>query len=461
MLAELAAAVRERRTSSEELVRRSLERIDGLDGPIGAVVTLRADEALAEARAADVRVAAGDGVGPLGGLPLLVKDGEDVTGMRTTYGSRLFADAPSATADGLAVSRLRAAGAIVVGKTNLPELAFEGYTDNDLFGPTRNPWAPEWSPGGSSGGSGAALATGLAPLATATDGGGSIRIPAAFCGLVGLKPTNGLIARRPLPSWIDLSTSGPLATSVADARLVLDVLRGPAPGDPTALPSWTPRRGATPTRLLAAPRFVDYGPLPGAVADAFDAALSRLSDALGLPVEPLDAAPFDATSDDDWFLQCAAEELVWLGRDRVQREAERLTRVAATILRIATDATLDDYVAARRRRFAYARVLDELLAGDAVLATPTMCVEGLPVDGRMPGAEHPGTGSDVYNTQIQNLTGHPAISLPAGVGPNGVPFGLQLTGPRFADDVLLAAAERWEAAEPWPRSAPGFAPFDA
>jgi Asp-tRNA(Asn)/Glu-tRNA(Gln) amidotransferase A subunit family amidase len=462
MLAELAAAVRERRVSSEELVRRSLERIERLDEPIHAVVALRADEALDEARALDARTAAGaDPRRPLAGLPLLVKDGEDVAGMRTTYGSLLFADAPPASADGLAVARLRSAGAIVVGKSNLPELAFEGYTDNRLFGPTRNPWAPEWSPGGSSGGSGAALAMGLAPLATATDGGGSIRIPATFCGLVGLKPTNGLIARGPLPSWIDLSTSGPLATCVADARLLLDVLRGPAPGDPTALPSWTPRPGVAPTRLLAAPRFVDYGPLPEGVAAAFEAALARLSEVLGLPVEPRGAAPVGATSDDDWFLQCAVEELVWLGRERVEREAERLTHVAATIFRIATDATIDDYVAARRRRFAYARALDELVAGDALLATPTMCVEGIPADGRMPGAERPGTGADVYNTQTQNLTGHPAISLPAGVCPNGVPFGLQLTGPRFADDVLLVAAERWEAAEPWPRVAPGFAPFDA
>jgi amidase/aspartyl-tRNA(Asn)/glutamyl-tRNA(Gln) amidotransferase subunit A len=212
--------------------------------------------------------------------------------------------------------------------------------------------------------------------------------------------------------------------------------------------------------LLAAPRFVDHRPLPSGVSAAFDAALARLSDVIGLPVDPLDAAPFDATSDDDWFLQCAVEELVWDGRERVEREAERLSHVAA-IFRIATDATLDDYVAARRRRFAYAQVLDDLLAGDAVLATPTMCVEGLPADGRMPGAAHPGTGSDVYNTQIQNLTGHPAISLPAGICPNGVPFGLQRTGRRCADDLLLTLAERWEEAEPWPVAAPGYEPFTA
>ena len=137
MLAELAAAVRDRWTTSEELVCRSLERIDRHDGPIGAVVALRSGEALEEARAVDARAADGDDLGPLGGLPLLVKDGEDVAGMRTTFGSLLFADAPPATHDGLAVSRLRAAGAIVVGKTNLPEFAFEGNTDNSLFGPTR------------------------------------------------------------------------------------------------------------------------------------------------------------------------------------------------------------------------------------------------------------------------------------------------------------------------------------
>ncbi|MFN8233753.1 MAG: amidase [Actinomycetota bacterium] len=462
MLAELAAAVRERRISSEELVRRSLERIERLDGPIGAVIALRADEASAEARALDARAAREPGaLGPLAGIPLLVKDNEDVAGMRTTYGSLLFADVPPPDADALSVSRLRAAGAVVVGKTNLPELAFEGYTDNALFGPTRNPWSPAWSPGGSSGGSGAALAMGLAPIATATDGGGSVRIPAAFCGLVGLKPTNGLIARGPLPSWIDLSTSGPLATSTADARLLFDVLRGPAPGDPTALPAWSARPRAVPRRLLAAPRFVDHGPLPADVDALFEAALTRLSDALGLPVEPLEAAPFDPRSDEDWLLQCAVEELAWLGRERVEREAERLTRVATAILRIASAATLDDYVAARRRRFAYARALDDLLAGDAVIATPTMCVGSIAADGRMPGAAHPGTGSEIYNTQIQNLTGHPAISLPVGSSSDGIPFGLQLTGPRFADDLLLAAAERWEAAEPWPRVAPGYEPFDA
>jgi Asp-tRNA(Asn)/Glu-tRNA(Gln) amidotransferase A subunit family amidase len=460
MLAGLAAAVRDGATTAEALVRRSLGRIERHDGGIGAVVALRGDAALAEARSLDERVAHGRGAGPLGGLPVLVKDNDDVTGMRTTFGSLLFADAAPAGSDGLVVARLRAAGAIVVGKTNLPELAFEGYTDNRVFGPTRNPWAPAWSPGGSSGGSGAALAMGLAPLATAGDGGGSVRIPAAFCGLVGLKPTNGLIARGPVPSWIDLSTAGPLGTSVADVRLLLEVLRGPAAGDPTAVPAWMPREDVRPSRILAVPRLVGYGPLPGGVAASFEAAVGVLAEAIGLPVEPLDAPPFDPGSDDDWLLQCAVDELTWIGRERAVREADRLAHLAP-ILRIAERATVDDYVAVRRRRFAYTRTLDDLLAGDAVLATPTMCVEGFTADGRMPDATEPGTPAAAYNTQTQNLTGHPAISLPAGRSANGVPFGLQLTGPRFADDLLLSVGERWEAAAPWPAVAPGYEPFDA
>ena len=185
MLHELAASVREGRVTSEALVTESLARIERLDGSIGSVVSTRGADALAEAAAIDARIASGEDSGPLAGLPLLVKDNEHVAGLPTTFGSLLRGDAPPAERDCEVVARLRAAGAIVVGKTNLPEFAFEGFTSNRLFGDTGNPWAIEWSPGGSSGGSGAALAAGLAPLATGTDGGGSIRIPAAFCGLVG------------------------------------------------------------------------------------------------------------------------------------------------------------------------------------------------------------------------------------------------------------------------------------
>ena len=457
-IADLAAAVRERRVSIEELVLRSFDRIDRLDPPIGAVVALR-EEALAEARAAD---ASGSSDGPLAGLPLLVKDTEHVKGMRTTFGSLLHAEDPPSAVDELSVERLRGAGAIVVGNTNVPEFAFEGFASNRLFGATRNPWVPEWSPGGSSGGSAAALVMGLAPLATATDGGGSVRIPAAFCGLAGLKPTNGLVGRRPIPAWMDLSTSGPLAASIADLRTLFEVIRGPVRGDPSIAPSWTPRASARPARILAAPRMVDWGPLPGGIAASFEVSLGRLELATGLPIEPTEASRIftNGNADDDWSLFACVDQLTALGRETVESNSHLFTPLFLRAMRHATRYSLEDYIAARRRRFVYARELDELLGDDAVLVSPTMCTEGFLADGRMVGRDEPGTDSEAYNTQVANLTGHPALSVPAGLSSNGVPFGLQITGPRFADDLVLSVGASWESANPWPPLAPGYEPFD-
>ncbi len=360
--------MRTRRVSSRQLIERALERISRLDGQLNAVVALRADAALDEARALDARVAAGEDPGPLAGLPLLVKDLEDVAGMRTTRGSALFADAPVAIRDGLTPARLRAAGGIVVGKTNLPEFATEGYSANLIFGVTRNPWGLEWSPGGSSGGSGAALAAGLAPIATATDGGGSVRIPAALCGLVGLKPTNGLIARQPIPDWIDYSTDGVLATTVADLRLLLAVQAGPAAGDPTALPVPPPDGTSRLDRLFAAPRFAPWEgrPLPEPVQAAFDEAVAVFADLVELPVTSLDPEKIFTTGnpDTDWFDVTAAEHVASLGRDVVRRDLDRMHPGARWFLKEGLQVTLDKYLAARRRRFGYVRELDEMLGED-------------------------------------------------------------------------------------------------
>jgi Asp-tRNA(Asn)/Glu-tRNA(Gln) amidotransferase A subunit family amidase len=466
----LADAVRTRRVSALQLVERALERISRLDGQVNAVVALRADRALDEAVALDARVAAGGDPGPLAGIPVLVKDLEDVTGMRTTLGSALFADAPVAVQDGLAPSRLRAAGAIVVGKTNLPEFATEGYSANLIFGVTGNPWGLKWSPGGSSGGSGAALAAGLTPIATATDGGGSVRIPAALCGLVGMKPTNGVIARQPIPDWLDYSTDGLLATTVADLRLLLAVQSGPAAGDPTALPFpapalFAPRAGpARPGRLFAAPRFAPWGPLPDAVQSAFDDAVAVFADLVDLPVEMLDPEKIFATGnpDTDWFVVATAEHVCSLGRGMVKRSLGRLHPGARWFLEEGLRVTLDDYLDARRRRFGYVRELDEMLGEDGVVLSPTIAAEGWLADGRMSASDQAGPlPGDVYNTSLQNTTGHPALSLPAGRLPNRLPFGLQVTGPRFGDDLLLDLANSWEEAMPWPRVADGYEPFDA
>jgi Asp-tRNA(Asn)/Glu-tRNA(Gln) amidotransferase A subunit family amidase len=456
-ISRLAARVRAGGASATELVASSLDRIEARDHELHAVVALRAEEALAEAAAAD----AGAHTGPLAGLPLLVKDTEDVAGMRTTYGSVVHAEAAPAAEDSLVVARLRAAGAIVVGKTNAPEFAFEGYTHNELFGATVNPWARDWSPGGSSGGSAAALSAGLAPIVTGSDGGGSVRIPAAFCGLAGLKPTNGLIGRSPVPSWVDLSTPGPMATNVTDLALLLEVLKGPAAGDPNAHPAWSPRMGVWPRRALVAARLGPVGALPPGINASFETAVLAFAHASGLMPESADLSPLFAVGDpdDDWFTICAVEELHAFGRERLGVEADRLSPVFRIILERAARIELDAYLDAKRRRFAYVRAMDELLGNDAVLLSPTMCVEGFPADGRLPGSDHAGTPADAYNTQLANITGHPALSLPAGVSANGVPFGLQLMGPRFADDLVLTVGATWEAASPWPAAAPGYDTF--
>jgi Asp-tRNA(Asn)/Glu-tRNA(Gln) amidotransferase A subunit family amidase len=462
VLAELAAAVRRREISSAELVRRSLDRIERLNPALNAVVLVRAEAALEDARGVDAAVARGDEVGPLAGLPLLVKDNEDVAGLPTTYASLLRRDAPPATRDHEVIARLRGAGAVVVGKTNLPEFALEGFTDNRLFGVTRNPWAPAWTPGGSSGGSGAAIAAGMAAIATGTDGGGSIRIPASFCGFVGLKPTNGLIGRDPTPSWIDLSTKGPMATTVADARLLLDVMRGPVAGDPTAVPSWEPRDDAWPARIVATPRMCAYGPLPDGIEASWQRTLASLAAAAELPVETIDP-PFPTSIDDDWYTLVALEERVWVGGEELDARAGELTAYLRYANELAKRTSADAYVAARRRRFEMVKLLDHLVGDDAVVVSPTMCVDGFLADGRFPDAgddEVDATPIGAYNTAAANVTGHPAISVPAGVSANGVPFGLMITGPRFRDDVVLALAERWEAAAPWPLAAPGYEPFD-
>lgn len=452
MLRRLADDVRHGRTTARELVDRSLDRIT-THRDLNAVVAERADAARAEADAVDAAVARGEEPGPLAGLPVLVKDNDDVRGMRTTHGSRWFADAPPAAADGVAAGRLRAAGAIVVGKTNVPEFCIEGYTDNLVFGATRNPWNPDRSPGGSSGGSAAALAAGLTTIATGADGGGSVRIPAAFCRLLGYKPTNGVIGRRTAPDWIDLSTDGFLATSADDLALLLDVVAGPVDGDPTALPTPLPPSG-TPHRLVVAERTDDLGPLPADVAEAFQAGADRLAGLLGVPVEHRSPGSFFPgwTPDEDWFVLATAEHASVFGRDRIERDAGLLHPSAREFLLAGLAVAADAYLAARRRRFDAVAALDRILGGTAALVTPTVAERGWAPDGGA-GAL---IGAEAYSTAIQNMTGLPAVSLPCGRLPDGMPFGLQVTMPRWADRGLLEVAARWEAAFPWPRTAPGF-----
>lgn len=459
MLGEFAAAVRSGRVTAVDLVQRSLDLIEVHNPLLNAVTDVR-PEALDEAKRIDERVARGEDPGLLAGLPVLVKDMEDVAGMRTTYGSRLFQNTPAATKDSLIPRRLRAAGGVVVGKTNVPEFASEGYTDNRVFGPSRNPWGADWSPGGSSGGSGAALAAGLAPIATGSDGGGSIRIPAAVCGLVGLKPSHGLVGRDPIPEWIDLSEQGPMACSIVDLKLLLQVMAGPVPGDPTALPYRPAWRDELPERILAAPRFCDWGPLPSEIQTLFDRALASIEFDLGLPVDTIEPSSIfrAGVPDRDWMSIGGVEHLYHVGPGWVDSNWDDFDPAFQRFMATAREIPLEEYLAARRRRFEYVKELDLLLGEHAVLVVPTLGRDGWLAEGTVPETGEP-PDYDAYNTYVPNLCGHPALSIPAGTCTNGLPFGLTLTGPRFRDDMLLTLGEAWERVHPWPVVASGYAPF--
>ncbi|NQW72829.1 MAG: amidase [Actinobacteria bacterium] len=461
-LAHLAGSVAAGAITATQLVTLSLQRIFKDNPALNAVIAVDAINALAQAHVIDEMVVSGTQVGPLAGIPFLVKDLEDATGMATTKGSLTLADSAPASSDGLITARLKNAGAIAVGKTNLPEFAVEGFTANKLFGITRNPWAPDWSPGGSSGGSAAALAAGFAPIATATDGGGSIRIPAAFCGLVGLKPTQGLVGRNPIPDWIDLSTDGPIANSVADLQLLLSVMAGPTAGDPNSFAMKLSGCPSSPSHLLTITRTSNYGPLPADVAHAFASASSNFAKLVGLQPQSLTPSElFESGSpDEDWFVIAATEHVSSLGRKWVNDHFDQLHQSTQGFLAAGLDIGIDEYLAARRRRFDYVKRVDELLGGAGLFLSPTVAISGIPAVGWVDATGRlAATGPEIYSTMLQNLTGHPAITLPAGRCPNGVPFGLQVTGPRLSDNWLLEIAARWEVAHPWPLTAPGYDPF--
>ena len=460
-----ARAIAQGRATAVEAVEESLRRIRELDSALGAVVALRIDEALEEAEVLDQRRLDGGPLGPLHGVPVLVKDLEDVAGLPTRKGSRLLASASPAHADEVVPALLRRAGAVVVGKTNLPEFATEGFTDNLLDGPTHNPWDLRMSPGGSSGGAGAALAAGLVPIATATDGGGSVRIPAGMCGLVGLKPTHGAVGRWPAADWLDLSTYGPMATTVDDLRLLLSLMVGRVDGDPDSAPF--PLRAHDdsdlPGHVIVCHRTSPLGPLPAAVAAAFDSAATDLAALLGAEIRRLEPDEVFAglgDPDADWFTLATAEHVNALGRAFVEESLHEMHPSTAEFMRHGLGVGVDDYLAARRRRTTYSRRLDELLGADGLLLTPTVAVETWYVDGRTEADGAPGmTPPDAYSTAVQNITGHPAVSVPAGRHASGLPYGLQVTAPRWSDDRLLDVAALWESHRPWPRTAPGYDEF--
>ena len=449
---ELAALVRTREISARELLDAHLDRIERLDPGINAIVTLDAEGARAAADAADASLAAGRLLGPLHGLPVAHKDTHATGGMRTTWGSPLHADTVPAR-DELVVARLKAAGAIRVGKTNVPEFAAGSHTFNPLFGATHNPYRHGLSAGGSSGGAAAALAAGLVPLAEGSDMGGSLRNPAAFCNVVGLRPTPGRVPTWPSPmGWSQLSVQGPMGRTVADVALQLSVLAGPDRRVPISLDD-DPASFAAPLPTSLAGLRVAWAPDLGGRVPVAPAIQAVLSASIGV-FEELGATVSKACPDLDgadevfgtlraWHFDMAFSELVVRHPDQV-KESIRWNAEAGAKLS-GSDVSRAEVLHTKL----YERVVAFFDDFDVLLA-PTTQVLPFPVEQEYP-TEIGGVPLDNYlewmrSCTLITATGCPALSVPGGFTPDGLPVGLQIIGAPRADRRVLEVGHAFEQA---------------
>jgi amidase len=449
-VAEQADLVRRGAVSSRELTELSLGRIERLDPQLNAFRVVLAERALEEAERADARRAAGEEA-PLLGVPIAVKDNVDVAGEVTAHGTGAYEGA--AIDDSHVVRRLRDAGAVIVGKTNLPELAIWPFTTSETWGITRNPWDPIRSPGGSSGGSAVAVAAGMVAVAHASDGGGSIRIPAACCGLFGLKPQRGRVSLMPDPEhWYGLSVFGCLSRTVVDSAIFYDVVRGHVEGDTHLAPeppmSFTEAARTVPGRLKIAFSTKPIQPAP--VAAQVKKAIHDTADllrSLGHDVRERDPS---------WGFQLPAFLPRWLAgiRDDAARMAhperlERRTRRLVGFGERLRKRPLRRALAAERK---HAERLGRLFADFDVLMTPT--IARLPVEAdrwQDTGAVATINGVSRYVpfTTPWNVTGQPAAAVPAGFSAEGLPLSVQLAGRPGDETTLISLSAQLEAERPW------------
>lgn len=431
---ELAELIRTRQVSPVEVVRQVLDRIDREDPRLHSFVTVDHEGALEAARRAE----RSDPIGPLHGVPVAVKDLSLTRGLRTTFGSLLHRDfVPDV--DSLSVERLRRAGAVIVGKTNTPEFGYKGVTDNRLGPPTVNPWNRERTAGGSSGGSAAAVAAGLVPLAEGTDGAGSIRIPAAFCGVVGMKPTFGRVPRHPVPDlYYTLSHTGPITRTVADAVLMLEVLAGPDPRDPWCL---TERMVEEPE-----PRRVAWSPDLGYAQVEPEVARVALEAVRRLPYEVEEAHPGFPDPEE---VELGIWRTVYAARfGPLQPEVrERMDPLLAEIVDEGMAMPAWELAKQSLERTRLYETLERFFRRFDLLVTPTMPVEAFPVTRQRPeSVDKPTLFGWTPFTYPFNLAGLPAVTVPAGRTAGGLPVGLQIVGRRGADRQVLQAAAAFERA---------------
>jgi amidase len=447
-----AEAVRRREISARELLDLHLHRIAALNPRLTAIVSLDEERARAGAAAADDHLARGFPVGPLHGLPFAVKDTHDVAGWRTTYGSPLFADhVPDR--DDLVVERIRRAGAVLLGRTNVPEFAAGSHTFNPVFGATRNPCDPSRSAGGSSGGAAAALAACMVPLADGSDMGGSLRNPASFCGVVGLRPSLGRVPSWPSANqWEATAVSGPLARNVGDVALLLSVMAGPDPRVPLALGD--PGHAFAPPLLgsLVGLKVGWTGDLGGLLE--VDERVSVVVEEAGRTMVRAGAHVYsghpDLAAADECFRTLRAWHFQASFGQLLRDHPDDVKPSLAANIRAGESLTGADVARAYDQRTALAETMRQFFTDYDVLAMPVSQVPPFPVEEEYP-TEINGKPMDDYlswmrSAYVISVTGCPAISVPAGRTPEGWPVGVQLVAAHGQDRRLLEVAAAFETA---------------
>ena len=461
---ELAKLIRRGQLSPVELVDALLDRIDRVNPTVNAYCTVTADAARAAAREAAAEARSGNDLGLLHGVPYSLKDLTPTRGIRTTMGSKIF-EQNVPDYDGLLVQRMRAAGAILLGKTNTPEFGCKPFTDNRVFGATRNPWALDRSPGGSSGGASAAVAAGLGPLAQGSDLAASIRQPAAWSGVVGFKPSQGRVPRVPNASgWSGLSVDGPITRTVADAALMFAAIAGPDPRDPLSLPSageeWETivdeidpsLQDGTPLsdlRVAWTPNLGGAAPVDRTVA-AICAVAARAFEPLGCQVE--EDSPQIGEIEESFVLLNAGLRQASLGK-YLDEWRDQMDPILVGRLEVAGNASAADVARAEVERTAYHQRLCAFFERYDLLVLPTAATPPLPLDVAFPievdGRQLQKPFDMLLPTYAFNFSNFPAISVPAGWTDDGLPIGLQIVGGWQKDALVLQAAAAFEQARPW------------
>jgi len=457
---EIAAAVRGREIRAVDVLKQVRPVVEGANELLVAFVHLDWDLAEREARKVDLEIERGEPVGPLAGVPFGVKDLDDCAGMPTSQGSLLFKGSAPKTEDSPHVARLRAAGAIPIGKTAPSEFGMDSATMSRAWGVTRNPWNPAHTPGGSSGGSAAAVASGMVPIATSSDLGGSTRTPAAFTNLVGLKPSQGRIPQR--PSTTDLSMHGVVSRTVIDSARCLAVMAGPWPWDRMALPSSSSGFEYAAMNLEVGGLKAAWSPDLGfaavekevvATAEAAALALVGAAKLELLGTRPLFTQPAPIIFDIEFprWIHDLTRQGIWPGRK------DQLSRAVVWAADFGLTIDFDRFRDAELRLVQVRRELGDFFEQHDVLLTPTVACRPYAADGEYPTQLE---GHDITSqtiepfTQLSTLGWLPSITVPAGFSSDGLPIGLQIVGRLHRDDVVLRLARIYEQARPWPLVAP-------